>query len=449
MSPYSTNDVSSTPFFHSPSIDSLPGNDQTLGSPPTVGDGGFHDEKSHNTGTLSKTFRTFRSRWSRPSTFDKHDSSLACINSDHSEKENAAKSGGDDNGGSSGGEEINQSPVRGKRATSPDITRRSHKPLGTTVSLNANRSFPSDKRSRIVTTPPPLKSTESNDKNDDSESGSETTNLSKTWTSSAYNHAKLRGTCSLEYTEHMREKSHKRKAHMVDLRKDDAHQQQQSTMMTSTSKHSISTSLTSSNNHPQSSPPSTASAFTEKRPQAPSDMNSVSSADTFRSLIASTCIFTDRGHGLFMCSPTEIQKLSIASDVKEQISEMLCELYDPSIAMPEAPKQNFFAKIFASNTSLDSDQLFGEAAGKAPYGVAKKEDVNANMNRMRGTVDSACGAVNDTRNKLIERGQKLGEVEIASKQMSDRAEELASLAHKVLLKQKEKAEWWSFSSKKS
>ncbi|CAF4274334.1 unnamed protein product [Rotaria socialis] len=635
MSPYSTNDVSSTPFFHSRSIDSLPGNDQTLGSPPTVGDGGFHDEKSHNTGTLSKTFRTFRSRWSRPSTFDKHDSSLACINSDHSEKENAAKSGGDDNGGSSGGEEINQSPVRGKRATSPDITRRSHKPLGTTVSLNANRSFPSDKRSRIVTTPPPLKSTESNDKNDDSGSGSETTNLSKTWTSSAYNHAKLRGTCSLEYTEHMREKSHKRKAHMVDLRKDDAHQQQQSTMMTSTSKHSISTSLTSSNNHPQSSPPSTASAFTEKRPQAPSDMNSVSyftispsvwlgtstgcvlvinlniiyeprnisvvpsgsvfrmcgrllhisfldhkgvlipspsekwdarkpkanrsndgtqdlnassilsgsnvmsssvantqstniqyavfctskqarvvslpsqaciskqkiydslgasasnvfraavvkiagslcltcylsggrihvyslpslrelfvtnldiAADTFRSLIASTCIFTDRGHGLFMCSPTEIQKLSIASDVKEQISEMLCELYDPSIAMPEAPKQNFFAKIFASNTSLDSDQLFGEAAGKAPYGVAKKEDVNANMNRMRGTVDSACGAVNDTRNKLIERGQKLGEVEIASKQMSDRAEELASLTHKVLLKQKEKAEWWSFSSKKS
>ncbi|CAF5038556.1 unnamed protein product, partial [Rotaria magnacalcarata] len=63
--------------------------------------------------------------------------------------------------------------------------------------------------------------------------------------------AQLRGTCSLEYTEHMREKSHKRKAHMVDLRKDDVHQQQQqSIMMTSTSKHSISTSLTSSNNHP-------------------------------------------------------------------------------------------------------------------------------------------------------------------------------------------------------
>ncbi|CAF3534912.1 unnamed protein product [Rotaria socialis] len=47
-------------------------------------------------------------------------------------------------------------------------------------------------------------------------------------------------------------------------------------------------------------------------------------------------LFTDRGHGLFMCSPTEIQKLSIASDIKEQVNEMLCELYDPSVAMPEA-----------------------------------------------------------------------------------------------------------------
>ena len=39
----------------------------------------------------------------------------------------------------------------------------------------------------------------------------------------------------------------------------------------------------------------------------------------------------------------------------------------------------------------------GEAAGKAPFGIAKKEDVNLNMNQMRGKVDSATSAVNDTR----------------------------------------------------
>jgi syntaxin-binding protein 5 len=74
-------------------------------------------------------------------------------------------------------------------------------------------------------------------------------------------------------------------------------------------------------------------------------------------LIASTFTFTNRGHGLYMCSPTEIQKITIASDIKEQISEMLCDLYSPSVAMPEAPKQNFFAKLFTSNSILDTDQL--------------------------------------------------------------------------------------------
>jgi hypothetical protein len=43
--------------------------------------------------------------------------------------------------------------------------------------------------------------------------------------------------------------------------------------------------------------------------------------------------------------------------VREQINEMLCELYSPSVSMPEAPKQNFFAKLFASNQIIDPDQL--------------------------------------------------------------------------------------------
>ncbi|CAF1945267.1 unnamed protein product [Rotaria magnacalcarata] len=171
--------------------------------------------------------------------------------------------------------------------------------------------------------------------------------------------------------------------------------------------------------------------------------------DSFRSMIGLTFTFTNRGHGLYMCSPTEIQKITLSADVKEQINEMLCELYSPSITMPEAPKQNFFAKLFASNAMVDADQLFGETAGKAPAGVIKKEDVSVNMNQLRGTAESTNSAIHDTRMKLIERGQRLNEVEIASKQMTDRAEEFSSLTHKVMLKQKEKAEWsWPFTSKK-
>ena len=41
--------------------------------------------------------------------------------------------------------------------------------------------------------------------------------------------------------------------------------------------------------------------------------------------------------------------------------------------------------------------IVGEAAGKAPYGVVKKEDVNVNLNQMRGKADSATSVVNDTR----------------------------------------------------
>jgi syntaxin-binding protein 5 len=38
--------------------------------------------------------------------------------------------------------------------------------------------------------------------------------------------------------------------------------------------------------------------------------------DSLRPMIGSTFTFTDRGHGLYMCSPTEIQKITISADVK-------------------------------------------------------------------------------------------------------------------------------------
>ena len=51
--------------------------------------------------------------------------------------------------------------------------------------------------------------------------------------------------------------------------------------------------------------------------------------------------------------------------------------------------------------------------------------------------------------KLLERDQKLNEVEIASKQMADQSEEFSTLTHKLMIRQKEKAEWsWPFTSKK-
>lgn len=100
---------------------------------------------------------------------------------------------------------------------------------------------------------------------------------------------------------------------------------------------------------------------------------------------------------------------------REQINEMLCELYSPSVSMPEAPKQNFFAKLFASNAIVDPDllckiyfqqknlsfhlfiSLVGESAGKAPAGVIKREDINVNMEQLRGKANTTNSVVHDTR----------------------------------------------------
>ncbi|CAF1035478.1 unnamed protein product [Rotaria sp. Silwood1] len=619
-------------LVRSRSSESIHGDDKITGSHLTGGRtsvSGPHEEKPLSITTLSKTIHTLRKRLSRPAHHNKQETVTNRKSSYHNEKDNTVKGGGDDSGSSSAGEELSPSSFTDIPTPNPNVAPITPAPA---TALKVHRSYPLEKTSSIIT-PPPLTTIESHETDDDSKASKENTNLSKTWAPSTFTRAQLHGTCSLEYTEHMRDKSHKRKAHMIDLRKDDVYHHQQSTPITHSNKSTaidlprsasvssldkiilnesicaiqFSESFTYKNDFtlspsvwlgtstgcvlvinlniiyeprnisvvPSGSvfrlngrllhisfldhkgviipPPSekwdTKKIKTNRPTDSAQDLNASSIlptsnlmsspvtstpsnnniqyavfcsskqarvvalpsqtcvskqkiydshsasasnvfratvvkiagsscltcylsggrihvyslpslrelfvtnldivTDSFRSLVATTCTFTDRGHAFFMCSPTEIQKLSIASDVKEQVNEMICELYDPSIAMPEAPKQNFFAKIFASNSFIDSEELFGEAAGTASFGIVKKEDVNANMNRMHGNVDSATSVVNETRTKLIERGQKLSEVEMASKQLSESAEEFATLSHKIMLKQKEKAEWWPFTSKKS
>jgi hypothetical protein len=542
-------------FFRSRSIDSMSGNEKISGSDSAGTGEGFIDDKPPSSATFAKTFRTLRKRLSRPSVSNKQEQKQRRSNTN----ELAGKSGGDDSEASSTGEEVPQVSVTDTPTSNSDLTEIETTP--TAVSLKVHRSLPAEKTPSIVTSPPPLPDV--NETTDDSENSYENSNLSKTWSSSTFTGAQLHGTCSLEYTEHMKEKSHKRKAHVIDLRKDDGQQQQQPLSpnpITSTNKPLVvdlprSSSTSSMDNiisnesvcaiqfsesftykndftispsvwlgtstgcvivtnlninyeprnisvvpsgsvfrlcgrllhisfldHKGAIIPPPSEKWDTKKPKTsratdgflPSqDLNSstglpgssvMSSAspstisvsnniqyavfcsskqarvvglpsqvciskqtiydslgasasnvlrasvvkiagspcltcylsggrihvyslpglrelymtnldaviDTYRSLVATTFTFTNRGHGLYMCSPTEIQKFTIASDVKEQIGDMLCEVYSPSVAMPEAPKQNFFAKLFASNAIVDSDQLFGEAAGKAPPGVVKK-----------------------------------------------------------------------------
>ena len=216
---------------------------------PVGGGGTSQDEKPTGSTTLAKTFRTLRKRLSRTSNSTKHGSIVARVRASANEKDNAVKSGGDESEASSTGEDSTQLTFSEIPISNPDLTALPTK-VGTATTLKVHRSAPADTTPTIVTSPPALESSDAVEKTDDSTSSAENAGLSKTWSSSAFTGAQLRGTCSLEYAEHMREKSHKRKAHVVDLRKDDAQfQQLTATTMASTSNHSTSTSFTSYRSH--------------------------------------------------------------------------------------------------------------------------------------------------------------------------------------------------------
>jgi hypothetical protein len=237
-----TNENLHTPVCRSRSIDSMSANEQVIES-NSSGGGGGGDDKPQSTVTFAKTFRTLRKRISRTSNSNKQETRRRSQQID-----NLAKSGGDDSGASSTGEEGTQFVFTDIPTSNSDLTTIES---STAKSLKVHRSLPSEKTPAIITSPPPP-SSDSNEKNYERESSSENSNLSKTWSGPTFTGAQLRGTCSLEYTEHMKDKSHKRKAHMIDLRKDDVQQQIQQlspNTITSTSKTSISTAFTSYHSH--------------------------------------------------------------------------------------------------------------------------------------------------------------------------------------------------------
>jgi len=229
--------------FRSRSIDSMSGNDQMTGNESA----GLNDEKPQNTATLATKFRTLRKRLSRTSNSTKPDNTLGRRKSNQNEKDNTLKSGGDDSEASSAGEEFTQLSFTEIPISNPvDSLAPS-----TAVGLRVHRSLPAEKTPPIVPSLP-SNSVEINETNNDSGSSNENPTLSKTWSSGTFTGAQLHGTCSIEYSEHMKDKSHKRKAHVIDLRKDDVQHHQQhlaTTTITPISKHTISTCLTSYHTH--------------------------------------------------------------------------------------------------------------------------------------------------------------------------------------------------------
>lgn len=240
------NDNVHIPVFRSRSIDSVPASDEaapTAGVDATGGggcggDSAAHEDKAPSSATFAKTFRTLRKRLSRTSNSRKKEQATNVLNPN----DYGGKSGGDDSEASSTGEETGTLAFSALPTSNSDLT---DLETSTAVPFRVHRSLPAEKAPEIVTSSPP-------DLSDSLSSSNDNPMLSKTWSPSTFTGAQLRGTCSLEYTEHMKDKSHKRKAHMIDLRKDDGqyHQQLTPNAIFSSSKHSIASTTTASyHNH--------------------------------------------------------------------------------------------------------------------------------------------------------------------------------------------------------
>lgn len=158
--------------------------------------------------------------------------------------------------------------------------------------------------------------------------------------------------------------------------------------------------------------------------------------------ISRTFSFSNKGHGLYLATPTEIQKFTVCQEFSHQYNNMLGELYVPH-EMPEAPKESFFKGLFGGGMrNLDREELFGESSGKANRSVAKHiPGSNANVQEMNARTTSVTSEISKAHQLMLERGDKLSQLEERTERMANEAQQFSSSAHLLMNKYKDK-KWY-------
>ncbi|XP_046399509.1 syntaxin-binding protein 5 isoform X2 [Ischnura elegans] len=195
--------------------------------------------------------------------------------------------------------------------------------------------------------------------------------------------------------------------------------------------------------------------------------------------IARTFCFSNRGHGLYICSPSEVQQFTVSSEFCASMPEMVAELFMTE-EMPEAPKESFFKGLFGGGIrTLDREELFGEASGRASRSVARHipgpcatsvsgtnpssstppsssaaasssiegrnpsspSTAPSQMDQLNARAGSVSGEVWRAHQAVVERGEKLGLLEERSQRMMNEADNFSHSAHQVMLKYKDK-KWY-------
>ncbi|XP_065223797.1 syntaxin-binding protein 5 isoform X4 [Planococcus citri] len=158
--------------------------------------------------------------------------------------------------------------------------------------------------------------------------------------------------------------------------------------------------------------------------------------------IAKTFCFSNRGHGLYFSSPSEVQKFTVSSDFCRDMSELVGELFLPR-DMPEPPKQSLFKSLLGGGArSVDREELFGESSGKPIRSIAKHiPGPSGQLEQLNQRVQHSTGEVGRAHRLMVERGDKLGQLEENTQRMMNDAEKFASSAHELMQKSKDK-KWY-------
>ena len=124
-----------------------------------------------------------------------------------------------------------------------------------------------------------------------------------------------------------------------------------------------------------------------------------------------------------------------------QLPEMTGLVFTDSIPMPDLPKKNFFSGLFGGGPKpCDREELFGDTAGKASSTIAKHIP-GASMANLQSKGVGATSEVSKAKMAMIERDQKLNELEDRTEQMSNEAKQYATNANALLGKYKDK-KWY-------
>ncbi|RWS07834.1 syntaxin-binding protein 5-like isoform X9, partial [Dinothrombium tinctorium] len=161
--------------------------------------------------------------------------------------------------------------------------------------------------------------------------------------------------------------------------------------------------------------------------------------------IARTITFSANGHGMYLTSPSEIQKFTISTSVTESIPDMIGNLFIQK-EIPEAPKLSFFKGLFSGGPSLlDREELFGESAsGKGLKATARViPGSQGALDQAKSQTTSLAGELSRVRQGFTERGENLERLEEKTARMMAESEGFRDTAHQLLNRYKDK-KWYQF-----